>query len=37
MSKKRNSKNTEKIKRDPSKRLKSRLNTLKNSLKLKKK
>ncbi|CAD8200979.1 unnamed protein product [Paramecium pentaurelia] len=37
MSKKRNSKNTEKIKRDPSKRLNSRLNTLKNSLKLKKK
>ncbi|CAD8093901.1 unnamed protein product [Paramecium primaurelia] len=37
MSKKRNLNNTEKIKRDPSKRLISRLNTLKNSLKLKKK
>ncbi|CAD8070740.1 unnamed protein product [Paramecium sonneborni] len=37
MSKKRNVKNTEKIKRDPSKRLNNRLNTLRNSLKLKKK
>ncbi|CAD8090681.1 unnamed protein product [Paramecium sonneborni] len=37
MSKKRNSKNTEKIKRDTQNRLNSRLKTLKNSLKLKKK